>query len=270
MTGKKILLIEDSFDIAEMVTIILEREGYIITDIVESGEKALVSAAASHPDAVISDINLAGNMDGIETASYLSHLFRIPIIFMTGILDNDIISRAKSAEPYGYLLKPFKKQELVSTVSVAIRAFELNTKVQGTYSGNTPLSVKHMSSHDEGIMIADNSGRILYVNPYIENLTGYTNADTIFRPVSDILSISQENDPERFHENITSGEESTVLLNDRSGGTLTVRIRIVPRKYRDEDTIGVIISLREIPVTDTAEAKDSQMAYKPEVPGVAA
>lgn len=272
MTGKKILIVEDSFDIAEIVAILLEREGHKITGIVESGEEALISAAASAPDVVITDIGLPGEIDGIETATYISHLFRIPVIFMTGATDQETIDRANSAEPYGYLAKPFKKSELLSTVSLALRAFELNMKAQDAGTGKLPSCVRQMCSHDEGIVITNPSGRILYINPYTENLTGLSNAEMLLKPLSEILYFSdgEHFSPEILGHSAYYGEEEIVFLTDRSGGNLLVRVRIVPKKYRDEHTVGTIISIKEIPEEKAARARDSGTLCRSDARRVAA
>lgn len=278
MTGKKILIIEDNASIAELVATILENEGYEITDIVETGEEGLTSVALNHPDVVISDINLAGKIDGIETAGYISHLFKLPIIFMTGATDHETIEKAKSAEPYGYLSKPFNKNEFLSTVSVAIRAFELNMKVQGEYTGNIPISIKNMSSHDEGIMITNSLGKILYINPYIENLTGFSSADIIFKSVSEMLQFSDADnissanvtDEDIFMQYNAFTSEKTVYLKENSGGTMIIKIKIIPRKYRDEITIGAIIALKEISEVKSAGVRDSEIMFNTETQEISA
>lgn len=272
MEGKKVLVVEDNSEIAEIVAILLEKEGHSITEIVDSGEDALVSAAADTPDIVITDINLEGDIDGIETATYMSHLFRIPVVFMTGVVDQNIIEKAKAAEPYGYLSKPFKNNELLATVSLAVRTFELNLKAQEGCAGKTPSCVRHMYSHNEGIVITNSSGRILYINRYIENLTGHKNSAMIFRPLSDILNFSGNADfsSRALGKPGNYGEDETVFLTDRSGGRIMIRIRVVPRKYRDEDTIGAVITLKEIPDGKTEGTKDTGIVYKPGLSGVAA
>jgi len=272
MTEKKILIVEDNFEIAEIVAILLERDGHTITGIVESGEDALVSAAASVPDVVITDIGLPGEIDGIETATYISHLFRIPVIFMTGAVDQETIERANSAEPYGYLAKPFKKNELLSTVSLAVRAFELNMKAQDAGTGKMPSCVRQMCSHDEGIVITNPSGRILYINPYTENLTGLSNADMLLRPLSEILYFSDGGhlSPEILGQSAYFGEEGTIFLTERSGGNLLVRVRIIPKKYRDEHAVGAIISIKEILEEKSARAKDAAALYGPDASRVTA
>ncbi|WP_421909536.1 response regulator [Methanolacinia petrolearia] len=273
MTEKKILIVEDNFEIAEIVSIILERDGHEITGIVESGENALLSAATITPDVVISDIGLAGEIDGIETATYISHLFRTPVIFMTGAVDQETIERANSAEPYGYLAKPFNKSELLSTVSLAIRAFELNMKAKESGTRKIPSCVKQMCLYEEGIVITNPSGRILYINPYTENLTGLSNAEMLLKPLSEILHFSGNTgfDPGALSQAAYLGEdEETVFLKDRSGGNIMVRVRIVPRRYRDEDTVGVIITIKEISEEKSAGARDAGTLYRPDTGSAAA
>ncbi|MBP2132186.1 PAS domain S-box-containing protein [Methanomicrobium sp. W14] len=265
MASGKILLIEDDSAIAEIISVFLEKDGYEISGTTETGEKGLAAAAQSHPDLVISDINLGGNIDGIETAGYLTHLFGIPIIFMTGITDSETVERAKKAEPYGFLAKPFQKKELLSSVSVAIRIFEMNQKAHGENTAGIPTGVKSMSLYDEGILILNPSGKVLYINPYLENLTGFFNNDIICKSVSDLFGISPEyfavprKDMPDNNKELTgtiSANEKKVCITDKYGEPVTVRIRIVP-KTKNGSTIGIIIALKEISGPGTASARGS-------------
>jgi len=66
------------------------------------------------------DINLNGQMDGVRAARHLFQLVHVPIIFVTTLCDDNLPERAKSAQPYGYLLKPFTDLELTSHVERAL------------------------------------------------------------------------------------------------------------------------------------------------------
>ncbi len=66
------------------------------------------------------DIMLKGQMTGIEAANVIRDRFQIPVIFLTAYADDNTISQAKIAEPYGYIIKPFKEKELQTTIEMAL------------------------------------------------------------------------------------------------------------------------------------------------------
>ncbi len=70
------------------------------------------------------DIVLKGNMDGIETAQTIHSYNDTPIIYVTAYSDEEILSRAKLTEPYGYIVKPFKGSEVNATIQMALYKHE--------------------------------------------------------------------------------------------------------------------------------------------------
>lgn len=114
--------------------------------------------------------------------------------------------------------------------------------------------------------------RMLYINTYTENLTGLSNAEMLLNPLSDILHFSDMNDfsPELLGQSVHYGEEDAVFLTDRNGENIMVRVRIIPRKYRDEYTFGSIISIKEIPDGKLDRARDVGTLCGPDVRGASA
>lgn len=117
----KLLIVEDEMIIAEDMAESLRRLGYEVPAVVPSGELAIAKAADIKPDLVLMDINLQGDMDGIETATRIRADFQIPVIFLTAYADSQTLERAKEAEPFGYLLKPFEDRDLQTTIEIAVK-----------------------------------------------------------------------------------------------------------------------------------------------------
>ena len=66
------------------------------------------------------DIVIKGDIDGIETAAELNKTESIPVIYLTAYADDEILKRAATTEPYGYILKPYKEKELKANIEMAI------------------------------------------------------------------------------------------------------------------------------------------------------
>lgn len=120
MTQAQILIVEDTASVAEQIQVLLESLGYTVPAVVASGEEAIEKAAATRPDLILMDIELQGNIDGIEAAQQITDRFDIPIIYVTAYGDEETLQRARITEPFGYLIKPFKARELHTTIEIAL------------------------------------------------------------------------------------------------------------------------------------------------------
>ena len=120
MPETKILIVEDEKILAMGLKNKLEKLGYIITGLASSGNEAIESVKSIQPDIVLMDIILKGEMDGIDTAKFIVNLYDIPIIYLTAYADDETLARAEKTCPYGYILKPYKENELKANIKMAL------------------------------------------------------------------------------------------------------------------------------------------------------
>ncbi len=106
MSGQRIMIVEDDAIIAEKIKLSLEDMGYEIASMVNNGEKAIDQAFRYHPDLILMDIRLKGEMDGIEAIEIIQSQKDIPVIFMSAYSDAKKVKRAKQTQPHGYIIKP--------------------------------------------------------------------------------------------------------------------------------------------------------------------
>jgi PAS domain S-box-containing protein len=116
----RILIVEDEAIIAHNLAGRLRELGYAVVAVVTRGEDALREAESRHPDLVLMDIRLAGEMDGVTAAEHIRAQQNIPVIYLTGYADPKTLQRAKVTEPFGYVLKPFELRELHTTIEMAL------------------------------------------------------------------------------------------------------------------------------------------------------
>ncbi len=119
------MVVEDEAIIAIRLQERLTAMGYHIIGISYSGEEAMAQARRLRPDLILMDIMIPGKMDGIAVAKSVKTELDIPVIFLTAFSEDKIIDRAKQAEPYGYLVKPFQDRELKACVEVALYKKEM-------------------------------------------------------------------------------------------------------------------------------------------------
>lgn len=112
----KILIVEDEVIVAMRFEIFFVRRGYEVYKTVASGEEAVEIAALEKPDVVLMDINLKGELNGIQAAEQIVEKFNVPIIFMTGYSDEELRKQAEKLNPLGYFLKPVNMNEIFYTI----------------------------------------------------------------------------------------------------------------------------------------------------------
>ena len=116
----KILIVEDEMIIGANISLQLTKLGYEVTGIVTRGEEALNHVKKHKPDIVLMDIQLKGNLDGIETVQLMHKEIDIPVIYLTANADQEHFDRAKSTNPYAFISKPFKKMDLEHAIELII------------------------------------------------------------------------------------------------------------------------------------------------------
>jgi signal transduction histidine kinase len=120
MANAQIMLVEDERIVALHLQQQLASFGYDVVANVASGKQALQKIEEKRPDLVLMDINIEGEMDGIETASRIPPSYGIPVIYLTAYSEEATLERARATKPYGYLLKPFSERELHATIEMVL------------------------------------------------------------------------------------------------------------------------------------------------------
>ncbi|MBW1724539.1 MAG: response regulator transcription factor [Deltaproteobacteria bacterium] len=130
----KIMVVEDEAVIAIRLQERLTAMGYHVVGISYSGEDAMEQARRLRPDLILMDIMIPGEMDGIAVAKLVKTELDIPVIFLTAFSEDKIIDRAKQAEPYGYIVKPFQDRELKACVEIALYKKEMGKALQEAHN----------------------------------------------------------------------------------------------------------------------------------------
>ncbi len=121
MANTQILVVEDEGLVAQDLKRTLEGLGYEVPAIASTGEAAITKAEETRPDLALMDIVLRGEVDGVNAAEQISNRCDIPVVYLTSHADNDTLQRAKTGEPFGYILKPFDEKELHSVIEMALQ-----------------------------------------------------------------------------------------------------------------------------------------------------
>ena len=115
-----ILIVEDELLIAEHISRVLTNAGYSSTYSVTNVEDAISIIETEQPQMVLTDIMLLGTQTGIDLGNLLHQKYQIPFVYITSHSSSDRITQAKFTHPNAYLVKPFKREDLLVAIELAL------------------------------------------------------------------------------------------------------------------------------------------------------
>ncbi|WP_434684448.1 hybrid sensor histidine kinase/response regulator [Pseudanabaena minima] len=116
----QVVIVEDERLVAQDITQILRDEGYIVCAIASDGETAIKKILEFSPNLVLLDIRIKGEIDGIDVAKFIQSFCDIPIVYLSAFSDAETLKRAQLTNPMGYVVKPFRSEQLLSTITIAL------------------------------------------------------------------------------------------------------------------------------------------------------
>lgn len=123
-----ILIVEDEIITINFIKIGLAKYGFTDISYCLNTEEALKRVEETKPDLILMNISLEERFSGIKLAKVFSSSYKIPVIFVTGGMDNETITKIEEAEPYGLLFKPFRIQTLKVLINIAIKRMHMEQK----------------------------------------------------------------------------------------------------------------------------------------------
>ncbi|MFC2091588.1 response regulator [Elusimicrobiota bacterium] len=115
-----VMIVEDHYAQVRYMQEVIEAMGYDVICASDTAEDAVRKAIANKPDIIIMDVQIKGNMDGIDVAKRIREEFCVPIIFVSACDDAITLQRAKEAQANGYLMKPYKEDALRCAIEKAL------------------------------------------------------------------------------------------------------------------------------------------------------
>lgn len=181
-----IYIVEDEKIVAMDIRNHLNSIGYNVLGISSSGEECLEKVKILQPDLILMDINLSGELTGIETAEKLGQIINVPVVFLTAYTDDKTLKEIKRTGYYGYVTKPFKEIDLKTEIEFTIDRFNKVQKLKKEHDASK-TSLKEteeffkqvVDNVSDFIYRIDLKGNFTYVNPSALKQTGYTNQELL-------------------------------------------------------------------------------------------
>ena len=120
-----IFIVEDNPVINDLISWRLTELGFHVMGSAEDYQSVMEKLSQYQrdelPHLILMDINLPGETDGITAATEIQEKYQIPIVYISSLMDDEIMERAKQTKPRGYIVKPFTDNQLKATVEMALQ-----------------------------------------------------------------------------------------------------------------------------------------------------
>ena len=231
----RIVVVEDESIIAMELKDRLRKLGYEVPAVVSSGEEAIQKTCELNPDLVMMDIMLEGKIDGVEATKQIHRQFDIPVVYLTAYSDDSTLERAKLTEPYGYVLKPFDERELYTTIEIALYKYKMEKKLKD----NERWLSTTLKSIGDAVITTDIDGKVTFINPKAEILTGWKGENAVGKSLGSIFRIIDGKDRKPLNSHLSK------VLNRRVNGN-TIEHCILVNEHNKE----IDISENASPIVD--------------------
>lgn len=155
MSEIRVLIVEDDPLISIDIEQILNNLNFIVSGTAYTVDDALFQLKNNTPDAVLMDINLDDERDGIDIAEIINIQYQLPFIFLTSHADKQTLERAKKTKPAGYIIKPFDEKDLLAGLEIALYNYaqnQLASKPQLCLHNINKQLVNHLSEREFDVL----------------------------------------------------------------------------------------------------------------------
>ena len=206
--------------------------------------KSFPRSKSLKPELIFTDIRLSGERGGIKTGQLIHANYNIPIIYIAGSVGETTIRRAKSTGPFGYVFKPFDEKQIYATIETALLRHQLESELRESRQWLNAV----LDGINDGVIALDNQGAIRFINPIANQLTGWTEFETIGRTLYEVFALIDESSHERVE---VLGVKNTGirfegLLLSKQGKTTPVEVDITIIHGEKGITSGMVLVFRDI------------------------
>jgi PAS domain S-box-containing protein len=253
-----LFIVEDEGIVAEGLRLQLESLGYTVKGTAYSGEEAVQLIPADPPDVVLMDIMLAGEMDGIQTADILRQQHQLPVIFLSAYSDRATLDRARIAEPFGYLVKPYREQDLRSTIEMTLYKHQMDAQIRQQKAQLDLI----LNSIEDGVIQIDEHSHLTYLNPAAAMLVGTKTEEMLGKSFTFLLQVDDRFQFQKLRalvQEVREGERLHGGLDDlriqtSDGSSKMLQVWVSPLQQETHGHEGCLLTFRDITQREEAAA----------------
>ena len=231
----RVLVVEDEAIVVLDLRRRLERLGYALAGVADTGEEAVRLAGEVAPDLALMDIMLAGPMDGIAAAARIRERFGVPVVFLSAHTDPETLRRAGETVPHGYVIKPFEDRELGTALEIALYKSHMERRL----AENERWMAMTLAHLGEGVVTTGPDGLVRFVNPMAEKLLARPGDEVLGRTLAEVYQT-------RAGEDAESDDGDSLLLRRADGACVPVEQRFSDILDGRGQRLGSVVVFRDI------------------------
>ena len=251
MPDAKILIVQDDHSAADNLEERLIALGYTVCATVSHGQEAIEKAAEMHPDLVLIDLGLEGEVNGVDVGAQIGS--QIPVVYLVDEVEGDLLQRAEATHPFGYVIEPIDTRQLHLNIQTAL---SLNQKINELRNQNELMEATFNSISD-GIAFSDLSERSLYINPSTVQMTGI---DEMTAPVAEwprkygifypdqktLMKVRELPFIRILFRGVSIDDEDIFIRNEKRPDGVYIRVRGGPLRNENDQIRGAVIIFRDV------------------------
>lgn len=265
MFARKILVVEDEKIIASNIRKSLQKLGYSVSEITQSGEEAIKKVAETHPNLVLIDICLAGEINGVHIADIIQNHFHVPVVYITECSECKTLYKNQLSEPFNYIVKPFIESDLQFAVEMALYKHQ-SKKI--LYEEKQRL-VAIINSMGCAVIVTYANGCIQMMNSAAELITGWKQSEAVGKDLIEVVKLVDK-DVEETIANLATNvieageildlpENSTLITKD--GKEIAIGDNLAPIRDRNGNITGAVLVFQDITKRKQTEAQLIRNAF---------
>jgi PAS domain S-box-containing protein len=253
----RIMVVEDEAVISMEIQDRLTKMGHSVCGTAASGEEAVSVATAKRPDLILMDVQLRGEVDGVQTAKQIRDLIEIPIIYLTAFADDRTVERAKLTQPFGYLIKPFSEKELYAAIEMALYKNSMEVRVRDS-ERRYATTIRCIA---DCVIVTDTDMKITLMNPAAQSVTGWKQEEAVGKKLDEVCKLVEEKaliaveSPmvKAIQERVVMNLTAPVLLITKNGDKVPVEDSAAPMINEKGELTGAVMVFRDITWRKEAE-----------------
>jgi DNA-binding LytR/AlgR family response regulator len=236
MDNYKIVIVEDEPNIADSLKDILEALEHTVLNVFDNGKEVLEYLHTTTPDLILLDIQIKGDMDGIEVARHIAEKDNQPFIFTTAFADEETIKKATAYSPYGYIVKPYGMKDIYAAIEIAMNNHKLIGELKNVTPEPTMVTNNHLFLKVDTRLVKVKEEEIFYVEAKGDYVL-FKTAEKGHIVHSTMKKVEEKLNPARFlkvHRSFIINLDHVVDIEDNS---LVINGKVIPVSRSNKDVL---------------------------------
>jgi len=265
MFPHKILVVEDEKTLASNIKKSLQKLGYTVSEITESGEEVIKKLAEFQPNLVLIDICLTEKINDVQLVDIIQNNFYVPVVYIINRSEYKILQKNQVIEPFNYIIKPFIESELHFVIEMALYKYQSDKRLQEEKQRLTAI----INSIGRAVIVTYANGCIQMMNPTAEIITGWKQSEALGKDLEEVVSLVDKDVGEAIEnlaiDVIEAGEifnlpENCTLIS-KDGKEIPIEDNFAPIRDGDGNITGAVLVFQDITKRKETEAQLIRNAF---------